>query len=87
MKPKDLGLILGSIILGAIVSIVASKYIFSSSSNGQQVDVVPIISSNLTNPDAKYFNTNSIDPTTFINIGNSNNPNPFINISNSPTGP
>ena len=82
MKSKDLALIVASVILAAIVSVITSKMLFSSSSKGQQVDVVPAISSQWPQVDSNYFNNSSIDLTQFISIGNSSNPNPFGNGNN-----
>ena len=77
MKSKDYALIGASVILSAIISIFVSKLLFSSSTAGQQVDIVPSISSKWPSPDPRYFNNSSIDLTQFISIGNNSNPNPF----------
>jgi hypothetical protein len=77
MKSKDFALIASTIIFAAIVSIIASKLIFSNNSASQQVDVVPSIGYGWPTPDKRYFNSNSIDLTQFISIGNNTNPSPF----------
>ena len=77
MKQKDLVVILGAVVLAVIISVVVSKAIFVKPSSGQQVDIVPSISSSLPKPDSKYFNSKSIDLTQFITIGNSSNTKPF----------
>lgn len=77
MKQKDLAVIIGAVILAAIISVVVSKAIFVKPSSGQQVDIVPSISSSFPKPDSKYFNSKSIDLTQFIKIGNNANTKPF----------
>lgn len=77
MKSKDFALIAVSVVMGIIFSIIVSKFVFSKSSSGQQVEVVPKIAVNFQKPDSRYFNSGSIDLTQFISIGNNSNPNPF----------
>lgn len=82
MKQKLVITILVVAFISAIVSIFVVKYTFGSAkTREQQVDVVPVISSNFQTPDPSDFNSNSIDPTQLIQIGNSTNPVPF-NTSN-----
>lgn len=83
MKSKDLALIAVAIVLGVIFSEIINKLVFVQSNSGQQVEVVPTISSTFPAADQRYFNTNSFDPTQFIKIGNSQNPSPFISSSSS----
>jgi len=82
MKSKDFALIGGAVILGVIVSILVSKFVFVNSNKSQQVDVVPYISSSIPTPGNQYFNNKSIDPTQFIIIGNNSNQNPFTTTNN-----
>ena len=82
MKPKDFALIGGAVVLGIIISIFVSKAVFTTSSTGQQVDVVPTISAFFPKPDPRYFNSQSIDFTQFIRIGNNSNSNPFSATAN-----
>ncbi len=77
MKSKDFALIFASVILAVITSVIISKFVFVSHSTGQSVEVVPIISSNFSQPDSRYFNPSSIDLTQFISIGSNSNTNPF----------
>jgi len=81
---KDLAYIGGAIVLGVVVAILATKLIFSKSSTGQTVEVVPSLSANFSSPDPSYFNPNAIDPTQFIRITNYQNSSPFS--SGSSTG-
>lgn len=84
MKKNDLAILVAAIIFSAIVSVAASRLLFSSSGRQQTVEVVPTISANFPSQlDKAYFNSNSIDPTQIIQIGNSANPNPF----NAPSAP
>ncbi len=82
MKSRDFGLIAISVILAIILSVIVSKFVFVTHSSGQTVEVVPLISSTFSQPDPRYFNSNSLDLTQFISIGNSANPNPFNQPSN-----
>lgn len=78
MKQKDVALILVIVFISAVVSFFVSSTIFGSPSNRQQqAEVVDPITSSFPNPDPRYFNSNSIDPTQLIQIGNNNNTNPF----------
>ena len=78
MKQKDIALIVVVVVISAVVSLVVSRILFASpQKRQQQVDVVQALSSDFPNPDTRYFNSNSIDPTQLIQIGNSTNPNPF----------
>lgn len=79
MKSKDLALIVIAVILGVIFSEVVSKFVFTTSKTGQQVEVVPSISGYFPNPSSQYFNPNAIDSTQFISIGNNANASPFGN--------
>jgi capsular polysaccharide biosynthesis protein len=78
MKQKDIALIAVIAVISAVISIFVSKAIFpTSQSSLQQVPVVQSIPSSITNPDTHYFNSNSYDPTQFINIGPNDNTDPF----------
>lgn len=83
MKSKDFALIGAAVVFGAIFSILIGKFVFNKSSTGKSVEVVPYISSQFPKADSRYFNNNSVDPTTFINIGNNQNNAPFITSNNS----
>ncbi len=78
MKQKDLALILVMAVISVILALVISRLIFSTPKNRQQsVEVVDTISAEFSEPSAKYFNAESINPTQQIQIGGGNNPNPF----------
>lgn len=78
MKQKDLILIIVVVFISAVISIIASKSLFSAPKNRQQaVEVVDPISSTFQEPDSHYFNSQSIDPTKLITIGDNSNQNPF----------
>lgn len=84
MKQKDIALIIVIAAVSAIISLVVSRILFTSSANRQQnVEVVQSISSNFPTPDSRYFNSSSVDPTQLIQIGNNNNSNPFSGTSSS----
>ena len=78
MKDRDIALIIVIIFVSAIVSFFLSDIIFATPKNRQsQVEVVQPITSNFPQPDARYFNSNSFDPTQLINVGQNANTNPF----------
>lgn len=78
MKQKDLALILVMVFIGVIVALIVSRLIFSTPQNREQtVEVVDVISPEFSEPPAKYFNAEAVNPTQQIEIGNNNNPNPF----------
>jgi hypothetical protein len=78
MKEKDVALIIVIAFVSAIISLVVSRLLFTTPQNQQQhVEVVPAITASFPNPDSRYFNSSSIDPTQLIQIGNNNNTNPF----------
>lgn len=78
MKQKDLALILVIVFISAIVSFFVSNSLIAPPKNRQQeVEVVQPITTDFPNPDQRYFNSQSFDPTRVITIGNSANPDPF----------
>jgi len=78
MKQKDLAIIIVIIFISAVVSIFISKAIIAPPKNRQQkVEVVGAISSDFPQPESKYFNLSSVDPTQLITIGTNSNPQPF----------
>lgn len=78
MKQKDVALIIVIIAISAVVSLFASKAIFTPPKNRQQqVEVVQPITANFPQPDTNYFNSSSIDPTQLINVGQNTNSDPF----------
>lgn len=78
MKQKDFTLIAVIVVISAVISVIISNALISSPKNRQEkVEVVQPISPDFNTPDAKYFNTNSIDPTQLIQIENNSNKQPF----------
>ncbi len=78
MKQKDIAMIIVIAAIAGVLALVLSRVFFSSSTDKQQkAEVVDVITADFPAPPAKYFNSNSIDPTQLIQIGDSNNPNPF----------
>lgn len=78
MKQKDIGLIIVVVFISVILSVVISGKIFTPPKNRQQaVQTVQAISTQFTQPPAKYFNANSQDFTQLIQIGSASNANPF----------
>ncbi len=78
MKQKDVALIIIAGFISMVFSIVLSNLLISSPKNRQaKVTVVEPITADFPAPDKKYFNENSIDPTTLIRVGDNTNPAPF----------
>ena len=78
MKQKNIVTLVFIVIVAGIVSLLASKYIFATSSDKQQTaEVIPVITSDFPAPSSTYFNSMSVDPTQLIQIGTTNNSNPF----------
>lgn len=78
MKQKDIVLIIVVCFFSAIISFVASNMLISTPKNRQQkAEVVDKITDEFQQPDKKYFNETSINPTQTIRIGDAQNPTPF----------
>jgi len=75
MKQKDIALILVMVFIGAVISLLVSRLIFSSpQSRKQSAEVVDVITSDFSTPPPKYFNTNAINPTQPITLDTGNKP-------------
>jgi ABC-type maltose transport system permease subunit len=78
MKQKDIPLIIIVVIISAVFSFILSNALISSPKNrATKVEIVSPISGDFKQPDQKYFNAQSIDPTKLIQIGDNNNQQPF----------
>lgn len=78
MKQKDIGLIAVIAIISAILSLFLSKLIISTPKNrSSKVTTVEAINPTFPEPDKRYFNDKSIDPTRLIRVGDNTNPKPF----------
>lgn len=73
MKQNDIILVIVAIVIGGTSSIVLSKTIFGSSNRQEKVEVVEAISSEFKQPDTRFFNSLSFNPTQNIQIGNGGN--------------
>ncbi|QQS20351.1 hypothetical protein IPL85_02800 [Candidatus Saccharibacteria bacterium] len=77
MKQKDIGIIVAVAFLSAIVSFLLSNKLFYTPENRQQqVEVVDVIKTDFKQPDPRYFNLESINPTQNSQL-NSTNQTPF----------
>lgn len=78
MKQKDISMIIIIGFVALIFGLVVSSMVFSSSSKRNlKADVVTAITTDFKEPDKKYFNENSVDPTQIIRIGENANQTPF----------
>lgn len=78
MKQKDIALILVIGFISLVASILLSNVLFNSSKDKKlESAVVAPISSDFVDPDKKYFNEQSTNPTQTIQINENNNSQPF----------
>ena len=78
MKKKDLAIIIASVVVATIFSyLICSKFITTSSTRQQKVEVVKPISSDFKLPDQAIFNAGAVNPTKVIQIGPNTNNQPF----------
>ena len=78
MKQKDLALIAVIVIISATASFFLSSKLFGSPKNRNvQVEVVEPISADFSEPNKKFFNDTSLNPTQQIQIGDGGNQTPF----------
>ena len=80
MKQKDILLVVVVSIVSAVLALVISSVTIGSSKNRQlKAEVVDKITDQFQQPDSKYFNDKSIDPTSIISIGENDTTSPFNN--------
>lgn len=78
MKQKDIVLIITIIIISGIFSLIISNYVFVTPKDRKtEVEVVPVVSSKFKQPDKRFYNSESFDPTRIIVIGGNSNQDPF----------
>jgi hypothetical protein len=78
MKQKDLALIIIVSFVGLVAGLVISNALFGGGNSKKLTsDKVLAITPDFKEPDKKYFNANSIDPTQIIRIGENTNQKPF----------
>lgn len=78
MKQKDILLIVVVVIVSGGLSLLISSFLFKTPKMQEtQVEVVQPITADFVQPDTRYFNANSIDPTQNITIGSDQNAAPF----------
>jgi len=78
MKQKDIAIIAGVILISGILSFFLSNALFASPENLEtEVEIVEPITADFPEPDKRYFNENSTNPTQTITIGDGQNQQPF----------
>lgn len=78
MKKNDLGVIIAVAIFAGIFSLVASNLLFTPrSTKDLKAQKIDVIQSSFQQPDKRYFNLESINPTQLIQIGDTPNGQPF----------
>jgi hypothetical protein len=78
MKQKDIAVIIIVVFVSGVLSYFVSNAIFASPESLQtEVEVIDPITADFPQPDERYFNPNSINPTQTITIGDGQNQQPF----------
>lgn len=78
MKKNDIGIIIAVAIFAGVVSLLASNFLFTpQSTKDLRAQKIDAIESSFNQPDKRYFNQESINPTQLIQIGDSPNAQPF----------
>ncbi len=83
MKQKDIAIIIVVIFISGAFSLILSSKLFAVPQDQQaEVEVVEPITAEFVQPDPRYFNKNSINPTQPIRIGENQNNQPFNDSQN-----
>lgn len=78
MKQKDMAVIILVVVLSGVLSFIISNKLFAIPQDQQaEVEVIEPITADFTQPDTRYFNSKSFNPTESIKIGDDENPTPF----------
>jgi len=78
VKQKDIFLVVVVVIVSGGLSLLISNFLFKVPKVQEtKVEVVEPITAQFTQPDKRYFNPESIDPTKNITIGENQNSAPF----------
>lgn len=78
MKQKDIAIIIVVVFVSGVLSYFISSALFASPESLEtKVEVVEPITADFPEPDERYFNTNSVNPTLTITIGDGQNQQPF----------
>jgi hypothetical protein len=80
MKQKDIATFIIVAFVSAVISLVASNYLFTSSKDKiQKTEIVDPISADFKAPDSndQYFNAKANNPTKLIQIGDKANADPY----------
>lgn len=79
MKQKDIAMLLVIVVISGALSFFVGHLIFSKTGTAKlTAEHVDPITTDFMQPDPKYFNSHSIDPTQTIRIGTNNNAAPFV---------
>ena len=78
MKKNDIAVILAVAVFAAIFSLVLSNFLFTPKSTKQlKAQKIDSISADFAQPDKRFFNEESVNPTQLIKIGDSSSTQPF----------
>jgi hypothetical protein len=83
MKQKDIAIIVIVVIVSGLASFFLSNKLFAIPNDQRaEVEVIDPITADFPQPDERYFNSKSVDPTQSIKIGDNENPKPFNEAAN-----
>ncbi len=78
MKQKDIAIIVAVVFVSGILSFFISRALFAAPEDLQtEVEVVDPITADFPEPDKRYFNESSVNPTFTITIGDGQSQQPF----------
>lgn len=77
MKQNDIALIIVISFVSIVLATLSSNLLFNTDEKNLKAEKVTAITTEFNEPDKKYFNENSIDPTQIIRIGQNANNLPF----------
>jgi len=78
MKKNDIAVIVAVAVFAAIFSLVLSNFLFTPKSTKQlKAQKIDSISADFSQPDKRFFNEESVNPTQLIKIGDSSSTQPF----------
>lgn len=82
MKQKDVALIIVIAAIASMISFFVARALFASpDKRSVSAEMIDPITTDFPQPDKKYFNEQSINPTRQISIGDTSNESPFNGVS------
>lgn len=82
MKQKDIALIIVIVFISGLFSFLLTRIVINSDNEKQEVEVIEPITADFTQPNSKYFNGESTNPTQLIQIAENQNESPLDDSGN-----